>query len=104
MFQSKEGANYMSVGTTNAKGEYTLLYNGQPNIPGVVYQVTILPPVKQEAKATMTPDQMANAGQAAAQPAAPAPFPDRYSTPGGSKLEFTVKAGKNTADFDLSPV
>ncbi|MDB5388555.1 MAG: hypothetical protein JWM11_4201 [Planctomycetaceae bacterium] len=95
VFQSKEGANYMSVGSTNAKGEYTLLYNAQSQIPGVAYIVTVTPPVKQETKGAMSPDQMANAGQAAATTtAAPLPFPERYTSAVGSKLEFTVKAGK----------
>lgn len=102
VFQSKDGPNYNATAEIGADGKYNLLYNGKSDIPAVTYLVTVLPPAKTGAATQMSPDMMANPGQIAA-PAAKAalPFPARYGSAVDSRLEYTVKAGANTADFDL---
>jgi hypothetical protein len=42
-------------------------------------------------------------GTATVQEAVKPPFPAMYLSALTSKLEYTVKAGANTADFDLTP-
>ena len=97
LFQSTEKGGYLATGTVNANGEYTLQCNGSPDLPGLTYQVTFVP----ASKAT---------GGGAADPAlgakvvvstAPPPFPAKYASPAKDRV-FTVKEGKNTADFALT--
>ncbi len=105
VFQTKTGANYTAAGNVDANGEYKLLYNGSPNLPAVTYVATVFPPAPKTAAGPMTTDQMgsmaADIGKAA-KPATPPAFNTQYSSALNSGLEFTVKKGKNTADFQLT--
>lgn len=97
-------AGYLATGTVNASGEYTLQYNGSADIPGVLYQVTFM----QATKPTGTADDPAatpkldpvTSAKVEVSKAAP-PFPAKYSSPTKDAV-FTVKEGKNTADFVLT--
>ncbi|MBC7818043.1 MAG: hypothetical protein IAG10_14230 [Planctomycetaceae bacterium] len=98
VFQSTE-KGYMAIGAVNASGEYALQYDGKPNVPGLTYQVTILPPAKTAASAAGTLDPAAGAKVTISKEAPP--FPAKYSQPAKDRV-FTVKEGKNTADFALT--
>ncbi len=108
VFQSKEGPNYTATGTVSASGEYKLLYNGKTELPAITYTATVIPPSSSSASGQMTNDQMTtNVGdmtksiKSKAKPKLP--FAASYSSALTSGLEFTVKKGPNTADFDLTP-
>ena len=96
LFQSTEKGGYLATGIVNASGEYTLQCDGSPNLPGLTYQVTFMPPSKAAGPSTTDPAAGANVSLAAGV----APFPEKYSTP-SKMLVSTVKEGKNTADFVL---
>lgn len=97
LFQSTAGKHtYTATGTINATGEYALQYNGSPQLPGVTYEVQLHPPTSISASA---PDPVA-AVNVSLKAEAP-PFPAKYST-SSKNLTFTVKEGKNTADFELT--
>ena len=98
VFQStKEG--YLATGTVNAAGEYTLQCNGKPDLPALPYQVQIMPPSKAAAATTGMIDPAVGA-KVDATVVAP-PFPAKYSAV-TKELVYTVKEGKNTADFPLT--
>lgn len=103
VFQAKTGPGYMATGTVKANGEYNLLHNGQPDVPGVTYLVQISPPgLVTSAPAQMTTEQMSAIGTTPKAVASEPPFPARYAATSTSNLESLVKAGKNTADFELT--
>ena len=110
-FQSVEGG-YLAVGTVKSEGKYTLTCNGSFDVPAVAYRIQLAPPSKIEtftaSNKPQDPTEMARKvmgppGSAKVQEAAKPPFPAKYLNTLTSKLEYTVKAGSNTADFDLSP-
>ena len=97
LFQSTGiGASYAAIGTVNASGEYTLKHDGKLDVPGVAYQVQIMPPSKAAVGAA---DPLVGAKIAISKEAPP--FPAKYSSP-SKDLVFTVKEGKNSADFTLT--
>ena len=94
LFQSTGSKNtYTATGAVNAAGEYTLQYNGSPKLPAVTYQVQIFPPIKASQTDVLAADKVSDEAVAP-------PFPAKYSAP-NKDLTFTVKEGKNTADFEL---
>jgi hypothetical protein len=110
-FQSVEGG-YLAVGTVKSEGKYTLTCNGSFNVPAVAYRIQLAPPSSVETITTTNklqdPSEMARKvmgppGSAKVKESAKPPFPAKYLNTLTSKLEYTVKAGSNTADFDLSP-
>ena len=88
--------SYMATGKTNANGEYTLKYEDSPNLPAVAYQVQIIAP----AKASSNTFDPADEAKIVVSTEASA-FPAKYSSP-SKDFGFTVKEGKNTADFVLT--
>ena len=97
IFQSTEKGGYLATGVVNASGEYTLKCDGSPNLPGLTYQVTFMPPSSNAVGGATDPAAAAKVSLTTGA----APFPEKYSTP--SKLVVsTVKEGKNTADFVLT--
>jgi hypothetical protein len=111
-FQSEEGG-FMATGTVKSDGKYTLTYNGSFQIPAVTYRVQLAAPsVKEEFKPAgsemQDPTKMAlkvmgPPGSAKVKEGSKPPFPPKYSSTMTSMLEYSVKEGPNTADFDLSP-
>ncbi len=110
-FQAVEGG-YLAVGTVKSEGKYTLTCNGSFDVPAVAYRIQLAPPSKVELVTSkgelQDPSEMARKvmgppGSAKVKESAKPPFPAKYSSTLTSKLEYTVKAGSNTADFDLSP-
>ncbi len=110
MFQSVEGGK-IAVATVKSEGKYTLTCNGSFDIPAVNYRVQLSPPsdVKEtKSSEPQDPTMMARKvmgppGSATVSEKANPPFPAKYLSTRSSKLEYTVKAGPNTADFDLTP-
>ena len=110
VFQATEGG-YIAVGTIKSEGKYTLTCDGSFNVPAVKYRVQLAPPSKVEPLTSSKPQDpsemarkvMGPPGSAKVKESAKPPFPEKYSSTLTSKLEYTVKAGSNTADFDLSP-
>lgn len=110
MFQSVEG-NHLAVGTVKSEGKYTLTCNGSFDIPAVAYRVQLSPPSNQPTLKTEGPQDptemarkvMGPPGTAKVKESSAPPFPNIYLSTLTSKLEYQVKAGSNTADFDLSP-
>ncbi|MDP1799364.1 MAG: hypothetical protein Q8K78_17845 [Planctomycetaceae bacterium] len=107
IFQSKEGPNYSALGTVNANGEYSLLYNGKASLPAITYTATVIPPLA-NSSGTMSTEQMTTSAadmtksiKSKVKPKLP--FAASYSSALTSGLEFTVKKGPNKADFDLTP-
>ena len=101
LFQSTENekGGYLATGIVNASGEYTLQCDGSPNLPGLTYQVQIMPPIKAAAAASGALDPAAGVKVSLKTDAAP--FPAKYSV-SSKTLVFPVKEGKNTADFVLT--
>ena len=95
LFQSTTGG-YTATGAVKTDGVYALQYNGTSNLPAVAYQVQIHPPSKAAAPSS-DPAAVAKISLEAAV----GPFPAKYSM-SGKELTFTVKEGKNTADFVLA--
>jgi hypothetical protein len=110
MFQSVEGG-YVATGTIKSEGKYTLTCDGSFDIPAVAYRVQLSPPSTVEPLKSSQPQDpsmmaakvMGPTGTATVKEAAKPPFPAMYLSAITSKLEYTVKAGANTADFDLTP-
>jgi hypothetical protein len=107
VFQTKDGPNYSAIGTVKAGGEYSLLYNGKTSIPALTYTATVMLPAD-TTSGQMSMDQMtsgaADIGKAAKSKVKPKqPFSAAYSSALTSGLEFPVKKGPNTANFDLTP-
>lgn len=96
IFQATQ-AGHLAAGIVSATGEYTLQYNGTKNVPTATYQVVITPPSK---SATNAPADPVASAKVAITTVAP-PFPAKYSTAAKDRT-FTVKEGKNSADFPLS--
>ena len=96
VFQSSQSAGYIATGAVNATGEYTLQCNSSPNVPALSYQVVISPP---SSAASGAADPLAGAKVTISTQAPP--FPVKYSSP-TKELVFTVKEGKNSADFTLT--
>lgn len=109
LFQSEEGG-YIATGTIKGDGKYTLTCNGSFQVPAVKYLVQFSPPVVVEKKSSGPTDPSAMAmkvmgamGSGEVKEEVKAPFPTKYGSTTTSKLDYTVKSGANTADFDLSP-
>lgn len=110
MFQSVEGG-YVATGTIKSDGKYTLTCDGSFDIPAVAYRVQLSPPSAVEPLKSSQPQDpsmmaakvMGPSGTPGVKEAAKPPFPAMYLSALTSKLEYTVKAGSNTADFDLTP-
>ncbi len=110
MFQSVEGG-HLATGTVKSEGKYTLTSNGSFDVPAVAYRVQLSPPSTIEPLKSSQPQDpsmmaakvMGPSGSAAVKEAAKPPFPAIYQSVLTSKLEYTVKAGPNAADFDLTP-
>lgn len=107
VFQSKDGPNFSALGTVNANGEYSLLYNGKSSLPAITYTATVIPP-PDTSMGKMSTDQMTtNAADMTknikSKTKPKLPFAAAYSSALTSGLEFTVKKGPNKADFDLIP-
>jgi len=110
LFFGTEGG-YTATGVVGPGGKYSLKYNGSSSVPAIKYQVQISPPV--EATASKEPidpaamsatiKSMAN-NQTKNKPKVEetGPFPSRYNSRNTSKLDFSVVAGSNTANFDLT--
>ena len=110
-FQAVEGG-YLATAVIKSEGKYTLTYEGSFQIPAVSYRVQLAPPMEEAFKPAgselQDPTKMAlkvmgPPGSAKVKESAKPPFPPKYSSAITSKLEYTVKPGANTADFDLSP-
>lgn len=88
---------YNAVGEVKEGGHYSLVYRGSANLPAVDYEVQLSPPPPQPVPASEAP---------AVGPApivkVPEPFPVKYLSANTGKLKFTVKEGKNIADFPLT--
>ena len=110
MFQSVEGG-HTATGTVKSEGKYTLTCNGSFDIPAVAYRVQLSPPTTVEPLKSSEPQDptkmaakvMGPAGTPGVKEESKPPFPAMYQSTLTSKLEYTVKAGANTADFDLTP-
>lgn len=110
MFQSVEGG-YLAVGAVKSDGKYTLTCDGSFEVPAIAYRVQLSPPLTIEPLKSSQPQNpsemaakvMGPPGSAKVQEAAKPPFPAIYLSALTSKLEYKVKAGPNTADFDLTP-
>ena len=110
MFQSVTGG-YLAVGTVKSEGKYTLTYNGSFDVPAVAYRIQLSPPPIIEpikSNQPQDPSQMAAKvmgppGSQTVKEEAKPPFPANYLSTLSSKLDYTVKAGPNIADFDVTP-
>ena len=97
LFQaSVKGASYTATGAIKAGGEYELKYADGAMLPAVAYQIQIQPPSSGAASASSDPAGLAKISTEAPPP----PFPAKYSLT-AKELSFTVKEGKNSADFEL---
>ena len=94
LFQSETGS-FSAGGITNENGEFSLLYKEAKSVPGVKYLVQIAPPPVP----VVNTDPAKPPEPGASAP--PLPFPVKYIGTGTSGLSFTVKAGANSADFEL---
>jgi len=84
---------YIATGEIQEGGHYDLVYQGSHQIPAVDYLVQLSPP----------PSQLHMDTAVSARPvvqAAPV-FPVKNQSVTTSHLSFSVKAGENTASFDL---
>ncbi len=100
-FSSLKGS-YNASGIVDADGNYALVFNGSKNLPAVEYGVELSRPTLEQ-DGPKAQDPMEQYKKLASQSATKSPFPIRYSSRSTSKLEFTVQAGANTANFDLKP-
>jgi len=107
-FQAKDGPAFIATGIVKEDGKYGLVYRDKTELPAVTYLVQITPPVAPPA-ASIDP-KSANPAKGIvgdskaltdAAKAAKLPFPAKFAATTTSKLSFEVKAGSNTADFDL---
>ncbi len=96
-FQATDG--YAATGTVKAGGEYTLQYPKGDLLPAVAYKVQVTPPLP----ATQAPMNPADIGKSKIpKETDSSPFPAKYGSTASSKLEFTVKEGKNSIDIVLT--
>ncbi len=105
LFRATDGP-YTPGGVVDAEGRYFLTYKGSLKLPALSYRVQVsAPPMTENATSPVNPAELASQiGKKSSQMTPPTlPFPARYSTTVSSPLEFTVKEGANTADFDLQP-
>ena len=106
IFMSKEGG-HTATGVVDEQGKYTLSYTGGNGLPVGEYLVQLSAPVViSEQKGPVDPRAMADKMKLAGKPGEATtdsnPFPNKYLTTTNSKLTFTVAAGKNTANFELT--
>lgn len=111
-FQASE-EGFTATGVVKQDGKYTLTYNGSFQIPAVKYRIQLSPPSEtpefkpagseKQDPTSMALKVMGPPGSAKVKEAVKPPFPPKYSSAITSGIEYTVKEGQNTADFDLSP-
>ena len=102
-------AGYTASGIVEEGGKYTLVYEAGAGLPVGDYQVQFGMPVAAESTTpapVVDPSAMGNAlkldKNSSSKPASDAtPFPIKYGSSVTSELTYTVKAGANTADFNL---
>ncbi|MCX7410240.1 MAG: hypothetical protein NTZ32_19350 [Planctomycetales bacterium] len=96
VFMSSKGS-YLASGVIAEGGKYSLRYRVKSGLPAVEYLVQLSPPGGTSTQAA--DPKMATAVTPSLDQSGP--FPVAYLSTATSKLKFTVKAGPNTADFDL---
>ena len=106
MFMSTGKGGYVGTGVIAEGGTYTLTYKVGEGLPAVDYLVQLAPPAGSAPKAAMDPMTMGASLKTdkTKEVDEGKPFPLMYASTATSKLQFKVKAGKNTADFDLVPI
>ena len=101
-FEGTKGKNsYNATGVVADGGRYTLKYRVAAGLPAVDYLVQLAPPIGPVSTAAVDPAKMGAIPDPKALTKDGNPFPLMYLSTATSKLKHTVKAGANTADFDL---
>lgn len=106
IFMSVGKGGYVGTGVIAEGGKYTLAYKVGAGLPVADYLVQLSPPSGSPSTAAMDPMKMGASLKTdrTKEVDEGKPFPLMYVSTATSKLQFKVKAGKNTADFDLVPI
>jgi hypothetical protein len=101
LFMSDKGIT--ATGTLDEQGNYKLVY-AHGDVPAVDYLVQLTAPA---ATAVPNQDPLKMAGNVklskkGSEGKRDLPFPPRFSSTQSSKMSFTVKAGENKANFELT--
>ncbi|MCA9014124.1 MAG: hypothetical protein KDA77_02220 [Planctomycetaceae bacterium] len=104
LFIAQQGS-YTAGGAIQADGKYTLTYSDPKGLPTGIYEVQLTPPIEPPSTEGQDPTKMAQNIQMGPKKVTGAeknePFPTKYASAATSMLKFDVKAGDNTADFQL---
>jgi len=105
IFMSTKGG-FTAAGVVGKQGAYSLNYSDNSGLPAAEYEVQLTAPVVVAAadSGPTDPTKMAEKMKLNRKTTATpgdGPFPAKYGSTSTSKLTYTVKAGPNTADFNL---